>query len=560
MTTTHPPQPRLPTTRRRCASALAAVLCWAQVLAPMQATAQSLPVNETPLRLPALGESASDDFSVSAERRVGDQVMREGRRDPAYLDDPVLLEYLQSIWQPLVAAARKKGDIDPEIDRAFAWESFLVRDRSVNAFAMAGGYVGVHLGLIAITTTADQLASVLAHELTHVTQRHIARSIAPQQQASMLALAGVLLAVLVAGRSNNADGVNAAIMGSQAAAIQSQLNYSRDMEREADRIGFGVLGAAGFSTAGMAAMFDRMDLATRLSENSSYPYLRSHPLTVDRISEARNRTLFAGAKPSNPSLTHAVMQARARVLMDDSTQNLQRLNGGTSSSTLADRVAALYAGALAASLLREHTRAAQQLDEAMQLARTASPREPAAERAITLQQAAAALARNDAPAALVALDSLRGSTTASPERATLLLRAQAQLQDKQQNSTGNPAPQRDLALRETTEALQTWLADQPQDALAWDLLAATSQALGLKLRSMRAGAEARAVVGDLSGAIDRLRVAQQASRTAVGQDFIEGSVIDARLRQLVALRRQIALDAREGRVAGRQGPEEPVPQ
>jgi beta-barrel assembly-enhancing protease len=531
----------------------------------MQAAAQSLPnppVNETPLRLPALGESASNDFSVSAERRVGDQVMREGRRDPAYLDDPVLLEYLQSIWQPLVAAARQKGDIDPEIDRAFAWESFLVRDRSVNAFAMAGGYVGVHLGLIAITTTADQLASVLAHELTHVSQRHIARSIAPQQQASMLALAGLLLAVLVAGRSNNADGVNAAIMGGQAAAIQSQLNYSRDMEREADRIGFGVLGAAGFSTAGMAAMFDRMDLATRLSDNSSYPYLRSHPLTVDRISEARNRTLFAGAKPSNPTLTHALMQARARVLMDESTQNLQRLNGGTSSSALPDKVAALYTGGMAATLLREHTRASQQLTQALQLATTASPREPAAERAITLQLATAALARNDAPAALLALDALPSTVNASStsntpgaERASLLLRAQALLQDRQQNNAPNTA-----ALRETTEALQTWVADQPQDPLAWDLLAATSQALGLRLRGMRAGAEARATVGDLSGAIDRLRVAQQASRTAVGQDFIEGSVIDARLRQLLALRRQIALEARDSRGAGRQGPEEPVPQ
>ena len=113
------------------------------------------------VRLPALGEGASEDFSISAERRVGDQVMREGRRDPAYLDDPVLLEYLNSLWLPLVDAARKKGEIEPEIDRAFAWEAFLVRDRSVNAFAMPGGYVGMHLGLMALTTTPDQLVDRL---------------------------------------------------------------------------------------------------------------------------------------------------------------------------------------------------------------------------------------------------------------------------------------------------------------------------------------------------------------------------------------------------------------
>jgi predicted Zn-dependent protease len=81
--------------------------------------------------------------------------MREVRRDPAYLDDPVLQEYLQSLWDPLVAAARQRGNIDSEIDRAFTWEAFLVRDRSVNAFALPGGYVGVHLGLIALTATRD---------------------------------------------------------------------------------------------------------------------------------------------------------------------------------------------------------------------------------------------------------------------------------------------------------------------------------------------------------------------------------------------------------------------
>ena len=88
-----------------------------------------------------------------------------------------MLEYLQSLWQPLVAQARVRGNITPDIDQRMAWEPFLVRDRSVNAFALPGGYVGVHLGLMAITATRDELASVLAHELSHVTQRHIARSI-----------------------------------------------------------------------------------------------------------------------------------------------------------------------------------------------------------------------------------------------------------------------------------------------------------------------------------------------------------------------------------------------
>ena len=521
---------------------------WRRRLAALLAasTVLGLPA-QAQVRLPALGESASDDLSVGAERRLGEQIMREGRRDPQYLDDPVLLEYLNQLWQPLVAAARERGDINAEIDRAFVWEAFLVRDRSVNAFALPGGYVGVHLGLIALTSAPDQLASVLAHELTHVTQRHIARSIAPQQRASMMAVAGLLLGILAASRSNNIDAANAAMMGGQAAAIQGQLNFSRDMEREADRIGYGVMATAGFSSAGMAAMFEKLDVATRLNDNNGFPYLRSHPLTVDRIAEARNRALLGGTEPPAPTLLHTLMQARARVMMDDSAQALLRFNGGTSSPLLADRVGAAYGGALAASLLKDAARAERLAAEALAGAQQAPRREAAAERAIVLLQAQLRLARGDAGAALQALDSLPSGPT---ERPPLLLRAQAAL-DLHRAAPGSQA----AALRSSTEALQTWVSERPQDAAAWDLLAATGEALGLKLRSMRAAAESRAVVGDLTGAIDRLRSAQQLSRGATGQDFIEASVIDARLRQLTAQRRQLQLDAREAR-GGRNTPEE----
>ena len=489
------------------------------------------------VRLPSLGESASQDLSVGTERRLGEQIMREARRDPEYLDDPVLLEYLQQIWAPLVAAARTVGHIDADTDQAFAWEPFLVKDRSVNAFALPGGFVGAHLGLIAITTTADQFASVMAHELSHVTQRHIARSIAPQQQASLVALAALLLGVLAASRSSNSDMANAAIMGGQGAAIQSQLNFSRDMEREADRVGYSLLTTAGYAPAGMAAMFDKMDIATRLNDNSSYPYLRTHPLTVDRISEARTRTLLGDSKPTLPTLLHSIMQMRSRVLMDDSVQGLQRLSGASSSPLLADRVAALYGGALAASMLKDHARAERQAALALQMVSGANPREPRAERVLRLLQAQVLLNAGNAAGALAALDLLPPAESA--ERPPLLLRAQAALVLNRSAPEAAATP-----LRDSTENLQTWVAVQPQDPMAWELLASTSEALGLKLRAMRAGAEARAMLGDLTGAIDRLRVAQAASRTAGGQDFIEGSIIDARLRQITNLRRQLTLEMR----------------
>jgi predicted Zn-dependent protease len=521
-------------------AALAASLLLGSVAAPARAD----------VRLPSLGEGASADLSVSAERRLGDQIMREGRRDPAYLDDPVLLEYLQSLWQPLVEAGRRLGHIDADTESAFAWEAFLVRDRSVNAFAMPGGYIGVHLGLIALTTTADQLASVLAHELTHVSQRHIARSIAPQQNASMLALAAMILGMLAASRANNVDAANAAIMGGQAVAIQGQLNFSREMEREADRVGYTVLAAAGFSTAGMAQMFERMDAATRINDFGGFPYLRSHPLTVDRISEARNRNLFNGMPAAPPTLQHALMQAHARVLMDDSAQALQRLNGETSSALLTDRLQALYAGAMAASRLADPVRAHALAAQAMALARTASPREPAAERSITLLQAQISLAQRDTAGAAQWLDRLPAEQAGG--RAVLLLRARTALDAHlAHGATGAGAtspvaarPADTAALRASTEALQSWVAVHAQDAAAWELLAGTSGALGLPLRAQRAGAEARAAVGDLNGAIDRLRSAQALARSGGPADFVDGSIIDTRLRQLTALRRELVLESR----------------
>ena len=499
------------------------------------------------VRLPALGESASEDFTPGMERRLGDQIMASIRRDPDYLDDPVLLESLQSLWQPLVAAARQRGDITPDTELMFAWEIFLVRDRSVNAFALPGGFVGVHLGLIAMTATRDELASVLAHELTHVTQRHIARGMVNSSRSSLIGLAAMILGVLAASRTGNADMANAAIMSGQGAAIQGQLNFSRDVEREADRIGFGVLTSAGFAPAGMAAMFEKLDAANRINDGSSFPYLRSHPLTVDRISEARSRVLLAGGAAPAPPLRHALMQARARVLMDTTAQSLQRIQvqlagAAGSGAPVKERLGALYGGALAASLLGEHTKAREAAGQAQRLLASADPREPHAERLIGLLQAQLALQRGDARAAMQALDTL---AVDPGTRAPMLLRAQAAL-DLQRQEAGRSGPE----LRASVESLQAWVAENKRDAAAWRLLASTAEAAGLPLRALRAEAEARAVVGDITGAIDRLRAGQIAARGGAGQDFVEASVIDLRLRELQAQRRQMVLEARGGRSTG----------
>jgi len=526
-----PPMPRPARAPRLVVATLAiALLVGAPAHAPL-----------AQVRLPALGESAADEFSVSAERRLGEQIMREVRRDPDYLDDPLLLEYLQALWAPLVLSARQRGDIESGIETQFAWEAFLVRDRSVNAFALPGGFVGVHLGLIAMTATPDELASVLAHELTHVTQRHIARGMVNSQRQSLLSVAAMILGVLAASRANNTDMAQAAVMGGQAAAIQGQLNFSRDMEREADRIGAGVLSQAGFDTAGMASMFDKLDQGSRLNDSGAFPYLRSHPLTTERASEARLRATSGRRATDGPAAPgwHTLMQARARVLMDANTGALERLadlpatRRGTSA---ADRAGQLYAAALAASRLRQHPRALQWVSELRAHQRELPTRDAAADRALQMLDAETRLAASDAAGAVAVLEALAAGGV---DRPLLLLRAQAAL--------ALPAPARADALRRSTEALQTWVALRARDAAAWELLASCADALGLRLRALRAHAEARFALGDLPGAVDRLRAGRLAARGAAEADFIESSIIESRLRELEGMRRQLAAESRGNR-------------
>ena len=547
---TRRPRTGRPLPQRLLCLCLAAALCagvapplWAQGTAPSE------------VRLPALGESASDDFNLSQEKRIGEQIMREIRRDPDYIDDPQLLDYLQSLWQPLVQAARARGDIGADTVMLFPYEAFLVRDRSVNAFALPGGYVGVHLGLMALTATPDELASVLAHELSHVTRRHIARSVTANSRSSSLGLAAMLLGLLVASRASSPDAAQAAIVGGQAAMAQAQLNFSRDMEREADRSGLALMGDAGFAPAGMAGMFDKLDASSRLNDSGGFPYLRSHPLTVDRIGEARQIVQATGGASSPPPapLMHLLMQARARALMDPSAQAWRRLQdlderGAMRTLSLNDRVVGLYTGALASGRLRDFGRAERAAAAAQALlvpaadasAASAGPvgrdlSGPQARRAVADLQAQLALARGDPAQARQVLAAGSDSGTPDPSRAGLLMRAELALVDAS-------AP----ALREGAESLQIWVAEHRDDASAWLLLSQISERQGQKLRALRADAESQAALGNLPGAIDRLRAGQQvARRGGPGTDFIEASVIDARLRDLLAQRRSLVAEQRK---------------
>ena len=504
---------------------LAATICAsAQLFAPVYAQNQ----------LPALGDPASEDFSIATEHKLGEEIMREIRADPDYLDDPVLLEYLQSLWQPLVAQARVRGNISPDTDQRLAWEPFLVRDKEVNAFALPGGYVGVNLGLMAMTSTRDELASVLAHEMSHITQRHIARSIANSKRQSLLSLATMLAGLVVASRAGTSsiDAANAAVVGSQALAVQGMLNFSRDMEREADRVGFQVMTGAGFAPGGMAAMFEKLDQSSRLNDAGGYPYLRSHPLNSERIGEARARLGTAAPVVPVSRLEHTAAQARSRVMMDsrfDALRRWQALDGDRVATTPTDKLANAYESAFASTLLREWARADASIAAAAQLAHSASPKDARAERAVALLNVQSLLARGDVGRASAAL----APYAADSSRPALLLSTQIALA----SAAATPAPDNAL-LKQHTDQLQTWVATHPRDSLAWTALSQLEERLAQPLRAVRADAESRVALGDLSGAVDRLQAGQRRARSGGSVDFIDVSVIDARLRDVEILRRQ----------------------
>lgn len=518
-----------PLRHRPALSALGLALALALVALPVSPPAWA---QSTPSRLPALGDAVGDELGASAERRLGDRIMVELRRDPDMLEDAVLADYLQSIWQPLRDAARQRGDIADELNQHFAWELFLVRDRSVNAFALPGGYLGVHLGLIGMTASRDELASVLAHELSHVTQRHIARMLSVGRRQSAIGIATLILGIMAASRSP--DAAQALVLGGQAAAAQGQLNFSRDMEREADRVGFGVLEGAGYAGIGMVGMFERLQQASRLTDSNQFPYLRSHPLSTERMAEARSRLGLAGATASTDDASsggatavwlHAAMQGRAKALMDGRAESLQRLAAGAHGDLTGPAgLTQAYAAALAATRLKDTATADRAL---ARLQRLAAPY-PAVQRVVLAVQLEAWIDRGRGAEAQALLDSPAGLGLMDGSRAGLMLAAQVAL-----SLRGPAAP-----LNRSAQDLQTWLALHPVDAAAWDALARVLDRLGAALPALRAHAEARWALGDLSGAADRLRAAQRLARETGQVESVDATIIESRLKAVEILRRQ----------------------
>ncbi len=236
----------------------------------------------TPLALgegiPDLGDVSQNTLSPFQERQIGLQSMLQIRASKQFYDDPEVNDYLNRIGNRLVEKS-------PEPSQSF--EFFAVNDSSINAFAIPGGYIGVNTGLLLLTQSESELASVLGHEIAHVTQHHYARLLNATSGDSLAVMAAMAVAILAA--RSNPQAAQATAATAQASALQKQLDFTRLHEQEADRIGVDILQHSGYSVHDMPQFLERMQHSTRVLEGSAPNYLRTHPITSSRIADIQNR-------------------------------------------------------------------------------------------------------------------------------------------------------------------------------------------------------------------------------------------------------------------------------
>lgn len=261
------------------------------------------------IKIPDMGSPADAILNKSQEAQIGRAIMRSIRQSGQLIEDPQVTEYINDIGHR-IAAQTNDGD--------HSFTFFVVDDPRINAFALPGGYIGVHTGLIDASRNEDELAGVLAHEIAHVTQRHIARAIHANSRQSILSTAMMLGALILGAASGDADALQAGMVVAQGTAAQEQINFTRSNEYEADRVGIGALAAAGFDPHGMSSFFEVMSRQQLSAPDERMPeFLRTHPVTSSRIAEARSRASQYPRVQSEDSVSYGIAQARLRVASFD---------------------------------------------------------------------------------------------------------------------------------------------------------------------------------------------------------------------------------------------------
>ncbi len=442
--------------------------------------------------LPDLGDSSQAVLSPQQEREIGAQSMVEIRGDKSYLDDAEVSDYLNQLGYRLVSNSSEPGQ---------EFEFFAINDHQINAFALPGGFVGVNTGLILTAQSESELAAVLAHEVSHVTQHHLARMMAGQKVDSLAAMAAVAVAILAA--RSNPDAAMSAIVGAAASGIQRQLTFTREHEQEADRIGLATLQKAGFDARAMPVFFERLQRGTRLLDNGTPSWMRTHPVTSERIADIDSRVRQSPYRLVDDSLDFQLV--RTKLLVADKTPKdaIGYFSDALGPRKFGDPVAQRYG--LARALLRsgDVSRAAQEL-------------------AILRKQ----------PRTSAMIETLAGqiyrAEGMNPARLTEFYRAAVQTYPQHRALAYDYA---DLLLdghnyQQALDLLDDRIARYPDDSRLYDLQARTFAALNRPQEEHHALAYARVAHGDLRGAIEQLELARHS-----GNDYYQLAVIDSELRQ-----------------------------
>jgi len=458
-----------------------------------------IPVQAGQTPLPDIGETAQSYLSTAEEQRLGAAFMHKLRHSLKIIADPEVNTYIQALGYRLVANSDFRG-------REFTF--FVVDSQVINAFAGPGGHIGINSGLILITHSEAELASVIAHEIAHVTQRHIARAVEEASKMN-LPMTAALIAALILG-SQDAQMGTAALAATTAGSVQHQINFTRSNEMEADRIGIRILAESGFNPRSMPLFFARMQRASGTTENPQFEFLRTHPVTTARIADTLNRAAQYPRIKNMPSLNYALIKAKLRVIQqDDAQQSASYFAARLKDKAATEEPAMHYGYGLALLAANNYTAARQQA----QLLIARDPDKPAYQ--ILLAKIEQAAGQPDK-----ALKIYRKSLELYPyHQALSLLYARTLIQ------SGHPDRARILLV-------DYQRARKQKNPLFYSLLAQAEDDSGRVVAAHQALAEYYYLTGETGTAIEQLKIAMKTART---KNTFQQEKIAARLKQLQRL-------------------------
>lgn len=441
--------------------------------------------------LPDLGDESQTLISPQMERQIGEQSMFQIRASEQYLNDPEVTDYLNRLGKRLVANSSEPSQ---------PFEFFVIDDAAINAFAMPGGFIGVNTGLIMLSQSESELASVLSHEISHVTQHHLARMISGRKYDSLAAMAAIAVAILAA--RDNPQAAQAGIVGAQGGLMQRQLDFTREHEKEADRIGLDLLQRSGFDPHAMPGFFERLQKATQLVEGDTPSYLRTHPLTTERVADVGNRVQSIPFKLVADSLDFHLMRARLNAMQKPTREAVSYFHSALGTQRFGNPVAQRYGLVLALLRDRQEKRAIQEFA----VLHKQAPRNATIE---TLAGRIRQLDKKDGDV----LEFYRATLKEYPTHRALIYDYALLLLQRQHYS-------------EALTLLDEQINRDGNDATLYELQARAYTALGRHQEAHHVLSYFQILHGNLRGAIEQLELAKLA-----GNDYYQLSTIETELRQ-----------------------------